>query len=183
MAALRDWLDRVSEITGILVAWLTLPMVVGTFVIVVLRYAFDLGWIWMQESVVWLHAVVFMLAGAYTLKNDEHVRVDIFYRGSSSRQKAYVNLVGSLLFLVPTSCFLIWLSVDYVAVSWRIQEGSREAGGLPFPFVPVLKSTIPLAFALIVLQGVAEVIHSILTLAGSPHGRSPGSRFSARQEL
>jgi TRAP-type mannitol/chloroaromatic compound transport system permease small subunit len=158
MGTLSKRLRQFSELSGRAIAWLTVPMVVTTFVIVVLRYAFDLGWIWMQESVIWMHAVVFMLAGAYTLSWDAHVRVDIFYRGMSSRRKAWVNLLGIALFLMPVSVFLIATSWEYVVVSWQIHEGSREAGGLPYPFVPVLKSVIPLSFALLLIQGVADAI-------------------------
>jgi TRAP-type mannitol/chloroaromatic compound transport system permease small subunit len=159
-----NWSDRlelVSEWTGRAVAWLLLPMVIGTFAIVLLRYLFDLGWIWMQEGVVWMHAAVFMLAAAYTLRHDEHVRVDIFYRGMTPRGKAIVDIAGTLLLLLPMMIFLIVTSFDYVAVSWDIGEGSREAGGLPFPFVPLLKSLIPLTAALVVLQGVADMLGSI----------------------
>ena len=81
MLRVRRYLEAFSELTGTVIAWFTLTMVLGTFVIVVLRYAFDLGWIAMQESITWMHAAVFMLGAAYTLKRDEHVRVDIFYRG------------------------------------------------------------------------------------------------------
>ena len=88
MQSLSAALKGFSELTGRLIAWLTVPMVAGTFLIVLLRYAFDLGWIWMQESMVWLHAAVFMLAAAYTLNRDEHVRVDIFYRRMRPRRRA-----------------------------------------------------------------------------------------------
>lgn len=175
MGAISRQLRKFSELTGRLVAWLTLPMVVGTFVIVVLRYVFDLGWIWMQESVIWIHAVVFMLAGAYTLNSDQHVRVDIFYRGMSARRKAWVDLCGTLFFLIPMSLFLIWSSWEYVSVSWQIQEGSREAGGLPYPFVPVLKSTIPVSFLLVLLQGLAIAIDSSTELFGL-HQEVPHTR-------
>jgi TRAP-type mannitol/chloroaromatic compound transport system permease small subunit len=168
-------LKRLSEWTGNVIAWLTIPMVIVTFVIVVLRYVFDLGWIWMQESVLWMHAALFMLAGAYTLNRDAHVRVDIFYRELPIARKAWVNLGGTLLFLFPMSLFLIIESMDYVATSWAIREGSREAGGLPFPFVPVLKSTIPLSFALVALQGVAIVIDSVAVLLSSGRGQSKRS--------
>jgi TRAP-type mannitol/chloroaromatic compound transport system permease small subunit len=177
---LSRWLKSVSEVTGSIVAWLTVPMVVVTFVIVVLRYAFDLGWIWMQESVVWMHAVVFMLASAYALKHDAHVRVDIFYRRMTRRRRAWVNLLGTLFFLVPTSVFLIWTSADYVAVSWIIREGSREAGGLPFPCVPVLKTMIPLAFALLIVQGVADATDSLATLTRRANAGESGLADSSR---
>lgn len=157
-------LKSLSEWTGNLIAWITIPMVVVTFAIVVLRYVFDIGWIWMQESVLWMHAALFMLASAYTLNRNEHVRVDIFYRELSAARKAWVDLVGTTVFLFPVSIFLIAISWDYVTVSWAIREGSREAGGLPYPFVPVLKTCIPLSFALVGLQGLVLVIDSVTTL-------------------
>ncbi len=163
--ALATQLRRFSELTGAVIAWLTLPMVAGTFVIALLRYAFSLNWIWMQELVVWMHAVVFMLAAAYTLNRDEHVRVDIFYRQFPARRKALINLIGSLVFLLPLSSVLIYTSLDYVLTSWSIGEGSREAGGLPFPFVPLLKSAIPLAFVLVAVQGVAIICDAWVVLS------------------
>lgn len=171
MTRLSDALKRFSELTGRAVAWLMLPMVAVTFVVVVLRYVFDLGWIWMQESVVWMHAAVFMLAAAYTLNRDEHVRVDIFYRSMSPKRKALVDAVGAVVFLFPVSIFLLVTSWDYVSVSWAIREGSREAGGLPYPFVPLLKSVIPLTALLLVLQGVTDLIRSLSTLTE----RDPGA--------
>lgn len=163
---LAQALGRVSEWTGRAVAWLMLPMVLVTFIVVTLRYVFDLGWIWMQESVVWMHAAVFMLAAAYTLRRDEHVRVDIFYRGLDPRRRALVNIAGSLLLLMPVMVFLIVTSLDYVSVSWSIREGSREAGGLPFPFVPLLKSLIPVTAVLVIVQGLAQLLADFAVLTG-----------------
>ena len=169
--------DEFSEIMGALVAWLTIPMVVGMFVIVVLRYAFDLGWIWMQESITWMHAAVFMLAAAYTLNQDEHVRVDIFYRSMPARRKAWVDACGAVLFLLPLAIFLIVTSWEYVSVSWQIHEGSREAGGLPYPLVPLLKSVIPLTASMLALQGLADLIDKSLFLLGK------NSRASVEQNV
>lgn len=138
-----------------------LPMVAIQFIVVVLRYQFDLGWIWMQESVVWMHAAVFMLAAAYTLQHDEHVRVDIFYRELSRRRRAWVDIAGTLLFLLPMMVFLIIVGWDYAAESWRNSEGSREAGGLPYPFMPLLKSVIPVTAGLLAVQGVANVLRDV----------------------
>ncbi len=139
-------------------------MVLLTFVIVVLRYAFDLGWIWLQESVIWMHAAVFMLAAAYTLAEDEQVRVDIFYRDLPLRKKAFVDLAGTLLFLIPFTLFLIAKSWGFAAVSWRIHETSPDAGGLVFPMVPLMKSFIPLMGLLLLLQGIAMLIRAVTTL-------------------
>ncbi len=170
-------LQRISETTGTAVAWLTLPMVFGTFVVVVLRYAFDLGFIWMQEGVVWLHAAVFMLAASYALKHDAHVRVDIFYRNMTAQRRAIVDVLGILLLLLPMSIFILSASWDYVATSWRIREGSRDAGGLPYPFVPLLKSTLVLTSLLLIIEGVAQLMQRALVLAGvgsgSPRGAEP----------
>jgi len=168
-------LQRINEAIGTAIAWLTLPMVIGTFVIVVLRYAFDLGYIWMQEGVVWLHAAAFMLAAAYTLKHDEHVRVDIFYRGMTARRRAVVNVLGITLFLLPMSVFILSASWDYVAVSWQIREGSREAGGLPYPCVPLLKSVIPAASVLLAIEGVAGLMKQILVLLGKAEAPASGA--------
>jgi len=154
-------LKRFSELTGKIVAWAMLPMVAIQFIIVALRYVFDIGWIWMQEGVLWMHAAVFMLAAAYTLNRDEHVRVDIFYRKLSRRGRAWVDTLGTLILLLPMVIFLIVVSWDYVAVSWDIHEGSREAGGLPFPFVPLLKSLIPVTAFLLLLQGVADLLRNL----------------------
>lgn len=173
-------LSALSELTGRLTAWLMLPMVFGMFLIVVLRYAFDLGWIWMQESIVWMHAAVFMLAAAYTLKHDEHVRVDIFYRAMSPRNKAWVDLGGTLIFLLPMAIFLAAMSWDYVAVSWQIREGSREAGGLPYPSISLLKSLIPLTSVLLILQGIANLLSSAAMLLAPAGSREPVDPSSER---
>ena len=141
-------------------------MVIGTFVVVLFRYVFDVGWIWMQEGIVWIHAAVFMLAAAYTLNRDEHVRVDIFYRRMPPRAQAIVNIAGVCLFLLPVSVFIAIVSWDYVVVSWQIREGSREAGGLPYPFVPLLKSVIVVTAILLIVQATAELIDNAIVLLG-----------------
>lgn len=156
--------ERINLSIGRAAAWLTLVMVIVTFVIVVLRYAFDFGWIWLQETVGWMHAAVFMLAAAYTLAQDEHVRVDIFYRNCSPRRRALIDAVGTLIFLMPFCVFLIWTSWGYVSVSWSIHEGSREAGGLVYPFTSLLKSMIPLMAVLLFGQALAILAKSIHAL-------------------
>lgn len=145
------WLGRT-------VSWLTLLMVILTFVIVILRKFFDTGWIWMQESVTWMHACVFMLAAAYTLQNEEHVRVDIFYTNFSPKKKALVNLLGAILLLLPLCTFIIWSSFDYVIGSWRIRESSWQSGGLPILFI--LKTIIPITALLLLVQGVLSSINA-----------------------
>ncbi|SCZ64553.1 TRAP transporter small permease subunit [Thiohalomonas denitrificans] len=163
---LIGYLDAVNEATGRAVAWLTLGMVMVTFTVVVLRYAFNIGWIAMQESITYMHAAVFMLGAAYTLKHDGHVRVDIVYRRLSDRGRAWVDLLGTLLLLLPVSGFIVWVSWDYVVSSWALREGSGETGGLPWVYL--LKSAIPAMAILMMLQGVALALRSLLVVTGHP---------------
>ena len=141
---------RVVCHAGHAVSWLTLAMVVLTFTIVVLRYGLNHGRIWLQESVTYLHAMVFMIAAAWAFQADEHVRVDIFYRDRSPRYKAWVNLLGILVLLLPFSLFLLIIGWDYVFASWSAMETSREAGGLPLVYL--LKSLILVLPALLLVQ-------------------------------
>lgn len=158
---INEWLGRAAS-------WLSLFMVVVTFVIVVLRYAFDLGWIWLQESVTYMHAALFLIGAAYTLKHEGHVRVDIFYSRFGERGKAWVDLFGSLLLLMPVCIFIFAVSWDYVVQSWELHEGSREAGGLNGVYL--LKSLILLMAGLLVLQGLAGAIRKLLHLLGLTAG-------------
>jgi TRAP-type mannitol/chloroaromatic compound transport system permease small subunit len=160
-------LDRVSTFLGKTAAWLTLFMVLVTFVVVVMRYVFDAGLIWLQESVVWMHAFVFMVGAAYTLQQEEHVRVDIFYRDMSPQRRAWVDAMGVVVFLLPLCGFLAWKAFDFVAVSWKLQEASRESGGLPYPLIPLLKSILVVMPITLGLQGVALLARSIRTLRGA----------------
>lgn len=166
MSAERDdnLIDRFSVATGRAASWLTLFMVIVTFVVVVMRYVFDAGLIWVQESVVWMHAVVFMVGAAYTLRAEDHVRVDVFYRTMSARRRAWVDLIGVVAFLLPLCVFLGWKSFDFVTVSWRIHEASRESGGLPYPFVPLLKSVLLFMPVAVALQGLSLFLRSLKTL-------------------
>jgi TRAP-type mannitol/chloroaromatic compound transport system permease small subunit len=157
-------LDRISILSGRLTSWLTLAMVIVTVVVVIMRYVFDAGAVWLQESVVWMHAVVFMVGAAYTLQQDEHVRVDIFYRDMSARRRAWVNLLGTILFLLPLCAFLGYKAWDFVAVSWQLAESSREPGGMPYPFLPLLKSVLLLMPLLLGLQGISMLARAVRTL-------------------
>lgn len=149
-------LERINDWIGRAVAWLTLVMVLLMLAIVIGRYLFNAGSIAMQEAVVYLHAMVFMLGAGYALNQDQHVRVDIFYRRFTQRGKDWVDLLGSVLLLLPVCVYLIDASADYVQTSWRIREGSPEAGGLPLVYL--LKTLIPAAAALLALQGIVIAI-------------------------
>ena len=166
LAKIDAAIDSVIKHLGRLIAWFTLVMVVVMTVIVILRYGFDIGWIAMQESVVYMHALVFMLGISYTLNQDEHVRVDIFYHKFSVKKRAWVDLLGSLLILLPVCGFIFFYSFEYVMSSWHILEGSGEAGGIPGVFV--LKTLLLIMPILLALQGIATLIKQILTLADVP---------------
>ncbi len=159
MQRIAKKLELIAVRSGQLIAWLTLLMVFTTFLIVVLRYGFESGWIAMQESVIYMHALVFLIGIPYTLKYDGHVRVDIFYSKMSVRSKTWVNLLGTLFLLLPVSIFIAWVSWDYVTASWHMHEESGEAGGLPGIYL--LKSTILLMTALLLIQGLSQLLLNI----------------------
>ncbi len=168
MKNLIQRLESLAEFTGLIIAWGTLLMVLITFAVVVLRYALDTGWIAMQESITYLHALVFMLGAAYTLKHHGHVRVDIFYQKFSRRGRAWVDLLGTLLLLFPLMGFIFWVSWEYVVESWKVFEGSREAGGLPGVFL--IKTLLLLMPVTMMIQGLVLVLRSWQTIRGDRHG-------------
>jgi TRAP-type mannitol/chloroaromatic compound transport system permease small subunit len=162
MTALADRIDRLSTGIGRAVAWLALVVVLLQFALVVARYLFGLGSIWLTETVIYVHATLFMLAAAWTLKAGGHVRVDVFYAEASARTRARIDLAGALLLLLPFALVLIWLSVPYAARSWVILEHSHESSGLPMVYA--LKTLIPLFAVLMALQGIAQAIRALTAL-------------------
>jgi len=160
------------ETIGKLASWLVVFMVLVTFGIVVMRYVFNTGSIQVQESVLYMHATLFLLAAASTLKQDGHVRVDIFYGKMSVKRKAVVDTLGNLLLLIPVCAFIFWSSWEYVADAWEIQETSREAGGLPGVYL--VKTLILVFSSLLILQSIAEILKNIRTLF-SPSDNNPPS--------
>ena len=153
--ALNDW-------TGRMVAWVCIAMVLTTAAVVIMRYLFNFGRVYIQESYVWMHAIVFMVGAGYTLLNNGHVRVDVFYRPASIRYKAWVDLFGVFFLMFPVLVILVEVSVPYVWDSWDRLESSREAGGLPGLFL--LKTVIPLFCVLMLLQGLSLAARSYLIL-------------------
>ncbi|MDN3637962.1 TRAP transporter small permease subunit [Simiduia curdlanivorans] len=149
-------LCAITSALGRAVAWLTLLMVLLTSCVVLLRYGFNIGSVALQESVTYLHGIVFLLALAYTADTDQHVRVDIFYRRFSPRTQAWVNCLGSLVFLLPFAVYLLWVTWPFFVNAWHIRETSAEAAGLPFVYL--LKGLLPLAAASLVLQAIGQVL-------------------------
>jgi TRAP-type mannitol/chloroaromatic compound transport system permease small subunit len=160
---IANGIDRATAALGRVAAWCCLYLVLAEFAVVVMRYLLGIGSIRLQESVLYAHAALFLLAAAWTLRIDGHVRVDVFYAQAAPRTKAMVDLFGTIVFLFPVVIAVAVLSVPYVARSWRILEGSREASGLPFVYL--LKMLIPMFAVLLGFQGVAQVIRAALVLA------------------
>lgn len=158
MLRIVTFIDALNRRTGRAVAWGTLFMVLTTATVVLLRHVFEIGWIWLQEVSVYLHALVFLLGAAYALSHDEHVRVDVFYRGMRSTRRRWVDTLGTLFLLLPTAGFVFWSSWSYVLRSWAERESSHETGGLIFPFPSLLKTSILIACVLLCLQGIAIVL-------------------------
>ncbi len=172
-------LDRFSLAFGHGVAWLALALVLLTSLIVLLRYAFGIGSIALQEAQLYVHASLFMLGIAYTLRCDEHVRVDIFYRRFNHRGRAWVDLLGTLLLLLPLCVLILITCFDYVVVSWQRQEGSADAGGLPFVYV--LKTLLLVMPVLLTVQALAETLRALLKLRypQEPDADKPAGEGSA----
>jgi TRAP-type mannitol/chloroaromatic compound transport system permease small subunit len=157
-------IELVNETIGRGFAWLTLGSVIVCFAVVVLRYGFETGHVWMQELYVWFHAMVFTGCAGYALKHNAHVRVDIFYSNMSTRNKAWVDLAGALLLVIPWMIFTAWVSWPWLARSWRINESSGAADGMPS--IWVLKSMLIVMAAVLILQAVAMALRSLLILSG-----------------
>ena len=152
-------IDNFNVKVGKLFSWLLLLMVLFTFLIVVLRYLFNIGFIWMQELVRFFYAAVFLICAAYTLAEDAHVRVDIFYSKLSIKKKNIVNLIGSITFLMPVCFITFYYSYSYVLNSWVQFEGSLEERGLHAVFI--MKTFIWVFSFMLFAQGISIVSTSI----------------------
>jgi TRAP-type mannitol/chloroaromatic compound transport system permease small subunit len=156
--AINDWIGRT-------LSWLTLGMVLVTFVVVLMRYVFGLGSTILQESVVYMHALVFMGCAGYALVHNGHVRCDIFYGTASPRAKAAVDIFGTVVFLIPMCVLIFWVTWPYALAAWAVLEGSPE-GRMGIPAVFLLKTLILLFAGLLALQSVSLILQSALCLAG-----------------
>ncbi len=159
--------DNLNEKVGQFVAWLTTVLVLVVFYDVILRYVFSKGSIAMQEFEWHLFAMIFLLGAAYTLKTDGHVRVDIIYVKFSEKTKAWINFIGSFLFLIPFALIVIYATKDFIFNSWMVREVSPDPGGLPARYA--IKAIIPLGFCLLILQGVAEAFKNLLIIIDGVH--------------
>lgn len=163
-------IDRLSGVLGTLASWLALLMIlVGAFNALA-RYlgrftGVDLSSNAYLELQWYLFSLVFLLGGSYALSRDAHVRVDVFYSRLSERAKAWIDLLGGLLFLLPFTVFGFWVSIPSVRNSFAVREVSPDPGGLwRWP----IKAVILVSFALLFLQGVAEVLRNLEKVRGGP---------------
>jgi len=151
-------LDNFSHFVGKSIAWLTLFMVLFSVINVLASWIFNTSWIWLRESVTWMHGANFLLASAYTLNHQGHVRVDIFYSKMSLQKQALVDFIGTLLLLLPTSLFIAWTSWPAFLLSWRVGEVSSEAGGLPALYI--LKGFLLIMPVLLIIEAINQLIKS-----------------------
>lgn len=159
-------LEQFSERTGMLVSWLVLAMVLLVSYDVAMRYFFQSGSVALQEMEWHLFSLIFLIGAAYTLKHDDHVRLDLFYKSKfmDDRRRAWIDLFGSIFLLIPF-CILIILSAwPFVYQSYIHLEGSPDPGGLPYRWI--LKASIPLGFTFLLLQGVSEIVKNLSTVLG-----------------
>jgi len=167
IAKIARGIDAVNEMIGKIVSWATLTLVVVQFAIVMINYLYSEGFIAVQESLTYMHSLVFLGAAGYTLLHNGHVRVDVFYTHMSEKGRAYINLIGTMLILFPVLICIGVYALPFVSQSWQILEGSIETSGLHIVYV--LKSMILLFVVSTFIQGVSVSLHSILIIMGYEH--------------
>lgn len=165
LSKIARWINQLNHRIGQMVSWLTLVLLALVITVVLSRYLLGIGSIAVQESVTYVHAIIFMLGLAFTLQRGGHVRVDIFYREFSARRKAMVDLIGTIIFVLPFCGLIIYVSWDYVMASWSIKETSSETGGIGAVYW--LKTLMIMMPITLLLQGTAHIIESILVLKKS----------------
>ena len=156
------FIDSINDWVGRAISWLLVVMVLNVFLVVVLRYVFSFGAIWMQELYVWSHAIVFLMGAGYTLLHKGHVRIDLIYRSASNKYKSLIDLLGSVFFALPVIYCIFIKSLPMVERSWKVLEKSAEAGGLPGLF---LFKTVLLVFPLLFgIQFISLALKNIYNL-------------------
>ncbi len=161
---LVNFIDNISEKIGYLVGWICTLMVLVVFYDTIMRYAFNKGSVALQELEWHLFAVVFLIGAAYTFKEGGHVRVDILYMSFSKKTKAWIDFLGTFIFLIPFAIMIILSSKIFIQSSWMVREVSSDPGGLPARYI--LKAMIPLGFALLIVQGVSEALKNFMVIIG-----------------
>jgi TRAP-type mannitol/chloroaromatic compound transport system permease small subunit len=161
---LCQWIDALNRGVGWVVSWAAFVVVLVVFTDVVMRYAFNMSYVFVQEMEWHLFSFIFLMGAGYTLYKEGHVRVDLIYQRIGPKAKAWINFVGVLLFLIPGCYLVISTSFKFAHTSWMTLEGSPDPGGIPYRFI--IKSAIPVGYCLILLQGIALGIRSFFTIIG-----------------
>ncbi len=161
------WIDMVNTWVGRFVAWIAALVVVVVFIDVVMRYLFNMSYVFTQEMEWHLFAFIFLIGAGYTLLRDGHVRVDIIYQKLGPKGQAWINLAGVLLFLIPGCLMIIVTSLQFVQSSFIIMEGSPDPGGIPHRWL--IKACIPGGFILVLIQGISLGLKSVLTICNIPY--------------
>jgi TRAP-type mannitol/chloroaromatic compound transport system permease small subunit len=157
-----EWTDKINDKLGSATSWLVLVLILVITYDVIIRYLFQSSSVAMQELEWHLFAIIFLLSAGYTLKIDDHVRVDVFYSRFSKKKQAWINLLGSLFFLIPFCIILIISSENFIFISLRVGETSPDAGGLPARYI--IKAFIPISFFFLLMQGIAVVLKSMIKI-------------------
>ena len=166
------WIDTLNEWVGRGTSWVALGLVLVVFVDVIMRYLFNTSFVFVQELEWHLFALIFLIGAGYTLLYDGHVRVDIFYQRYGPKGKAWTNLLGVVLFLIPGCLMIIATSWHFVYRALVVGEGSPDPGGIPYRFI--VKGLIPFGFSLLLLQGISMGVHSLLQILSIQNPKSDG---------
>lgn len=167
--------DQLNERLGRAISWLALLMVLLQAIVVVMRYAFGLGSVMLQEAIIYMHATLFMMGASYTLRHDGHVRCDVFFSKATPIRRALIDLGGVFIFLLPMCITILWVSLPYVINAWAVLEGSPE-GSQGLPAVFLLKTLIPVTTILLALQGLSMAGHALTLLGNLPPSSSASGR-------
>ena len=173
LKAIADGIDRMNQIIGRGITFISFLMVIVVTVDVIMRYLFRISFVFVQEMEWYMFAVLFLVGAGFTLLHDAHVRLDLFYQRYSPYWQAWTNLLGTIFFLLPGCYLIIATSYKFALNSWSMWEGSPDPGGIPFRYL--LKTMIPFGFSLVALQGVSLGIRSFAHIIGKP--------FDSKEEL
>ena len=149
-------IDKVIDNIAKILTYLLVSMIILVFITVIIRYVLNISYVALQELVMYFHALIFMFGVSYALKEKSHVKIDIIYNSLSKKNQYFISMLGTIIFIIPTSLFITYSSIDMVTQSWSLLEGSSEAGGLDLVFI--LKSVIPITGVLIFLQALSDII-------------------------
>ena len=149
-------IDKVIDNIAKILTYLLVSMIILVFITVIIRYILNISYVALQELVMYFHALIFMFGVSYALKEKSHVKIDIIYNSLSKKNQYFISMLGTIIFIIPTSLFITYSSIDMVTQSWSLLEGSSEAGGLDLVFI--LKSVIPITGVLIFLQALSDII-------------------------